>query len=353
MEIKREQITILGIDSEADVGVCRRKAVGLSRQIGFDEVKTGEVAILVSELVTNVLKHAGGSGRILMCCFRDNHNRLALEIWCCDNGNGIPDPEKALTDGYTGKQSLGIGLGTIRRFSDLFELQPIKDEGINNLYCNLHTEYTHCLRIVKWVPEKIWKGNNRSISWGATSCCKPGETLNGDGYVVNHLTPTRTVAAVIDGLGHGKEANIATSIIKEQILLKSDLPPFDLIKYLHQAARGTRGAVIALMMINTELDKLSFIGIGNIEGFIISESGKKTLISFGGILGHNIRSPHIHEFPFSKGDTVCLYSDGIHSRWNTNDINWKENPQKISEYLITNYSRLNDDATVLVISHTA
>lgn len=353
MEINREQITILGIDTEADVGVCRRKAVGLSRQIGFDEVKTGEVAILVSELVTNVLKHGGGSGRILMCCFRDNHNRLALEIWCCDNGNGISEPEKALTDGYTGKQSLGIGLGTIRRFSDLFELNPVKDEGIVNLYNNLYTEYRHCLRIVKWVPEKGWKGNNRSLSWGASSRCKPGETLNGDCYVISHLTPTRTIAAVIDGLGHGKEANIASSIIKEQILLKSNLPADELMKYLHQAARGTRGAVIALIMINTELSRLSFVGIGNIEGFIRNEAGKKTLISFGGILGHNIRSPHIHEFPFNKGDTLCLYSDGINSRWNAGDIDWNENPQKITDFLITNYSRLNDDATVLVISHTS
>lgn len=353
MEIKREQITILGIDNEADVGVCRRKAVGLARQLGFDEVKTGEVAILISELATNVLKHGGGIGRILICGAYDDHDQKALEIWCCDNGEGILEPEKAFTDGFTDKQTLGIGLGTIRRFSDLFELQPQKDDVIKSLFNDFSTDYKHCLRVIKWVPEKQWKGSNRNLSLGAASRCKPGELLNGDSYVVNHLNPGRTVVAIIDGLGHGKEAHLASNIIKEQLLLKSELPPAELIRYLHQSARGTRGAVIGLAIINTESQKLSFVGIGNIEGFILSESGKKSLISFGGILGNNIRTPHIYDFSFQKGDVICLYSDGINSRWNLNDIDWNEHPQKIAEYLINNFSRMNDDATVLVVSYTA
>lgn len=352
MEIIREQILILEIDSEADVGVCRRKSVNLAVQMGFDDVKTGEVAILVSELVTNVLKHGGGKGRIMICQLKSNDDRKAIEIWCCDKGEGIPDIEKAMNDGFTGKNSLGIGLGTIRRFSDIFEINPALDDpkhpDFNTLY-----NYKNCLRIVKWVPENQWKGTNHSLIFGAISRSKPGEILNGDTYLICHLSAVKTIAAVIDGLGHGKEANLASTIIKEQVLLKSDLPLDELIKYIHQAARGTRGAVIGLVFINIETSKIYFVGIGNIEGFILSISGKKTLISFGGILGHNIRTPHIFEFPFLKGDTVCLFSDGINTRWNTDDFNWKEHPQKNADLLINNYSRSNDDATVLIINYTS
>jgi len=353
MEIAREQILILEIDSEADVGVCRRKSVSLAGQLGFDDVKTGEVAILVSELVTNVLKHGGGKGRIMICRLLDDENRKAIEIWCCDQGNGIQDIETAMHDGFTDKQTLGIGLGTIRRFSDIFEIDPRPSDTENSEVFKLLGNYKHCLRIVKWIPVNAWKGTNHNLITGAASRCIPGETLNGDSYVISNLSPVKTIAAIIDGLGHGKEAHLASTIIKEQILLKSELPLTEIINYAHQAARGTRGAVIGLVYINIETSKIYFVGIGNIEGFIISPSGKKNLISFGGILGHSIRTPHIFEFPFMNGDTICLFSDGITTRWNADEINWKEYPQKNAEFIINNYSRINDDATVLIISHTS
>jgi len=348
----REEILILEIDTDADVGVCRRKSVGLAGQLGFDEVKTGEVAILVSELVTNVLKHGGGKGRIVICQLQNDDNRKAIEIWCYDIGKGIPDVEKALLDGFSVKHSLGIGLGTIRRFSDIFEINPILKNPFINKDLNVLNNYKHCIRIVKWVPENRWIGTNRNLIVGASSRCIPGETLNGDTYLMSHISPVKTIAAVIDGLGHGKEAHLASNIIKEQILLKFELPLVELIKYIHLAARGTRGAVIGIVFINIEISKLYFVGIGNIEGFILSDSGKKSLISFGGIIGHNIRTPHIFEFPFKRGDSVCLYSDGINTRWNSDDLNWKEHPQKNADFLINNYSRINDDATVLIINHS-
>jgi len=349
MEMKREQILILEIETDADVGVCRRKSVSLAGQLGFDEVKTGEVAILVSELVTNVLKHGGSKGRIVICQLQNEDHQKAIEIWCYDSGTGIPDVDEAMHDGFTNKKTLGIGLGTIRRFSDIFEVNPIIKESID---FNVLNNYKHCIRIVKWVPENRWIGTNRSLIVGAASRCIPGETLNGDTYLMSHLSPVKTIAAIIDGLGHGKEAHIASNIIKEQILIKSELPLNELIKYIHLAARGTRGAVIGIVFINIETSKLYFVGIGNIEGFILSASGKKSLISFGGIIGHNIRTPHIFEFPFNSGDSVCLFSDGINTRWNSDDLNWNEHPQKNADFLINNYSRINDDATVLIINHS-
>lgn len=352
MEINREQILILEIDSEADVGVCRRKSVNLAGLLGFGDVKIGEIAILVSELVTNVLKHGGGKGRIVICYLKSEDKRKAIEIFCYDSGNGIENFDNAITDGFSGKETLGLGLGTIRRFSDILEIGNMISEPLKENNSIVHTAYSHCIRIVKWVPETHWMGNNKSLIMGASSRCIPGETLNGDAYLVHHLSATKTLAAVIDGLGHGKEAHLASSIIKEQVFLKSDLPLVDLIKYVHTAAKGTRGAVIGLVLINTELSKLSFIGIGNIEGFVVNPSSKKSLISFGGILGHNIRTPQVFDFQFKKGDTICLYSDGINSRWNPNDINWNELPQKNTDYLINNNSRLNDDATVLIINYS-
>ncbi len=353
MEIKRENIISLPIDHESDIGICRRKGVALSKQMGFDNVKQGEIAILISELGTNVLKHGGGKGKIVISQIENEQKKKAIEIWCCDSGNGIPDLQNALVDGFSKKNSLGIGLGAITRLSDEIEINPISQSYFQDEYFSGQTNFNHCLRSVKWVPanNKIILNNN--IVTGAVSRCHPGEHLNGDAFLVVNVDSNITVASVIDGLGHGKEANLASEKAKEQIILKSDLPLDSLMKYVHNSIRGTRGATIGLAKINTSTNKLQFSGIGNIESFIITDEGKKTLLSFGGIMGHNMRTPRVFDFDFLPGNTLCMYSDGITTRWRHEEIDWEASPQKISEHIIDNHSRPNDDATILIIRNSA
>lgn len=351
MEIIRDQILTLLIEHESDVGICRRKSVSHARQMGFDEVKTGEVAIMVTELVTNVLKHGGGKGKILVCEVKTSDSEKAIEVWCCDVGTGIPDLEKALKDGYTEQVSLGIGLGSIRRFSDVFEINPKNIPDLNGNHINGFETYSNCIRTLKWLPSKKWLGSNRAVVVGAVSRPKPGENLNGDCYVVNHLSPEKTIGAVIDGLGHGKEAHLASQLAKEQIMLKAEQPVDNILKHMHAAIRGTRGIVAGVFRIDTAANRLYYSGIGNIEAFIYSKGEKKTLLSFGGIIGHNMRTPRVFEFDFFPGDFVCLYSDGITSRWRFEEMNWENHPQANTEQVINNYSRNNDDATILIIGH--
>ena len=353
MEVSRKNILSLQIDNESDVGVCRRKAVSLASEMGFDDVKSGEVAIMVTELVTNVLKHGGGKGQVVVCHYTDLQNHKAIEVWCCDCGNGIGDFNKALKDGYTAKESLGIGLGTIRRFSDEMEVNPHISPEFRQSYFSGYPQFRNCIRTVKYLPNKHWMGINRKLVIGAASRCKPGETLNGDSYLVTHLGPNLSVAAVIDGLGHGSEANMASQLAREQIILKSEMPVNALMRHVHNSLQGTRGTTIGLLRLDTELQKLAYSGIGNIESFLLASDGKKNLMSFGGIMGHNMRTPRVFEFDFKPGDFVCMYSDGITTRWKTEDLDWKQHPQQNAEYILNQFSRLNDDATVLIISYTA
>lgn len=351
MELIRNQILTLQIENESDVGICRRKSVSLAKQLGFDEVKTGEIAILVTELVTNVLKHGERNGKILVYEAKSNDNQKAIEVWCYDAGPGIPDIEQALKDGFSNKVSLGIGLGSIRRFSDIFEINPGDTPFDNKTVVNGLEAYNNCIRSLKWVPSKRWIGSNRTLSIGAASRPKPGEKLNGDCYVVNHISSGKTIAAVFDGLGHGKEAHLASQLAKEQILLKAEQPVDMLLKHINAGIRGTRGAVAGLVQIDTNANKVRYSGIGNIEGFIYSEKEKKNLLSYGGIIGHNMRTPRVFEFDFNPGDFLSLSSDGINSRWRFEDINWQNHPQQNAEYLMNNFSRNNDDATILIIRY--
>lgn len=353
MEITRDHILGLEIENESDIGICRRKAVSAAVKMGFDEVKTGEIAILVSELVTNVLKHGGGKGKIVICQLKDSNSKKAIEFWCCDSGNGISNMQNAIRDGYSEKSTLGIGLGTIRRFSDELEINPVSSAEIKEKFSLASHDLKHCIRSLKWVPAKIWMGLNHKLLSGAASRCKPGEQVNGDAYLINHIDPDTTIISVIDGLGHGSQAHIASQLAKEQLILKQHLPVDDLMKFVHNSIRGTRGVTIGLSLINTQLNKISFCGIGNIESFIMTPQGKTNLLSYGGICGHNMRTPRVFENNFNPGDSVCFYSDGITTRWKPEDIDWSKSPQTNAELILNQYSRPNDDATVLIVRYSS
>ncbi len=353
MEVIRNHVISFPIDNESDIGICRRKGVNLANKMGFDKVKSGEIAILISELGTNVLKHGGGKGKIVISQYENGGDNKAIEIWCCDSGNGIIDYHKSLTDGISNTKTLGIGLGTISRFSDKIEIDPeISTEFSQNFFSD-KSDFSHCIRLLKWIPSKNRICVNKNLISGAASRCHPGESLNGDAYLVNHVNHDLTIVAVIDGLGHGADANKASAIAKEQILQNSELPLDNLMKQVHNSLRGTRGTTLGLAKINTETNKLLFSGIGNIESFIISREGKKNLLSFGGIMGHNMRTPRVFEFDFNPGDSLCMYSDGITTRWRHDDVTWSDPPQKNAEHILNKYSRINDDATILIISYTA
>jgi anti-sigma regulatory factor (Ser/Thr protein kinase)/serine/threonine protein phosphatase PrpC len=351
MEINRSHILSFPIDNESDIGICRRKAAALASQIGFNQVKTGEIAIIVTELVTNVLKHGGGKGKLVMCQLESSSEQRAIEIWCCDQGTGIPDFKKAIQDGYSEASSLGLGLGSIRRFSDELEINPEKSQNADSFLMDLDN-FGNCIRSRKWLPVKQWVGINHRIQTGASSRCKPGEKLNGDAYVVNYVSNNVCVGAVIDGLGHGKEANMASQLARQTIIQKAEQPLDVLMQTIHQSIRGTRGTTIGLVSINTEKESISFSGIGNIESFLINKKEKKNLLSFGGIMGHNMRTPRVFEFPFKPGDFVVMYSDGITSRWKPEELDWSQTPQKNAEYILNQFARSNDDATVLIIGHS-
>ena len=351
MEVTRKNILSLQIDNDSDVGICRRKAVNLAAQMGFDEVKTGEVAIMVTELVTNVIRHGGGKGKLVICQFGDAQNHSAIEVWCSDSGKGFTNFRKVLKDGYPGKESLGIGLGTIRRFSDEMEINPQQASDFRDTFFSGDIQFKNCIRTLKYLPVRHWMGTNRKLEIGAASRSKPAELVNGDSYIVTHIGPDLSMAAVIDGLGHGSEANLASQLAREQIILKSDLPVSVLMQHVHNSLKGTRGSTIGLVRLDTGFRKLTYSGIGNIEGFLYTSEGKKNLMSFGGIMGHNMRTPRVFEFDFNPGDFICMYSDGITTHWKFDDVDWSEHPQKSAEYIINQFSRANDDATVLIIRY--
>lgn len=123
---------------DSDAILCRNAAAAEAAEMGFATAQQWEVAIAVSELVTNVIKYAG-KGLITM---RElDEPRPGLEVIVEDRGPGIPDLEAALVDGWSegkmidpdklqDRRGLGLGLGAVRRLMDELELANRPDGGL-------------------------------------------------------------------------------------------------------------------------------------------------------------------------------------------------------------------------------
>jgi anti-sigma regulatory factor (Ser/Thr protein kinase) len=124
----------VAISEGLDVFVARWTAQRVARSMGFDGASCQEIAIVVSELATNILKY-GIRGHILVQSVVDAERGIGLELVAEDEGPLLTDLATALQDGYgdrgpldptrqVGRGGIGSGLGAIRRFTDVFEYRP-------------------------------------------------------------------------------------------------------------------------------------------------------------------------------------------------------------------------------------
>ena len=115
------------ISDPSHAGEVRRSVVASAQAIGMDETDCGKVAIAVTEMATNIVKHAK-SGRMLWETI-EHHGKSGLRIISLDRGPGIADISTALHDGYSTSGTSGNGLGAVRRLATRFDLYSVPDRG--------------------------------------------------------------------------------------------------------------------------------------------------------------------------------------------------------------------------------
>src|ERR1700752_518254 len=101
----------LPIEDVSHSAEARRIATRLVGRAGFNESETGTVALIGTELATNILKHAK-RGEILMRLL-DRGDIIGVEFLSLDQGPGIANLTQCFRDGYSTAGSPGTGLGVI------------------------------------------------------------------------------------------------------------------------------------------------------------------------------------------------------------------------------------------------
>ena len=330
----------LYINESSQIAEARRLISAISRSLGFNETEIGKVALIVTEMATNLVKHAEREGHLIIRSLEWGHAN-GIEILSLDKGPGIEKVTEALHNGYSTRGSPGTGLGAIRRLSSVFDLYSLP---------NLGTA----------VLASIWSGqlpeppDNMNLKIGGISLYKPGEEICGDAWAVDQAK-TRSLILVADGLGHGTDAaEPANEAVK--IFLKSRrLFPAEIISAIHDGIKHTRGASVAVAEVDADHEVIRFAGVGNISGAILSSLGTRHLVSHNGTVGKEIRKIQEFTYPWPVRNKdqlplLIIHSDGLATHWDFNQYPGlsHRHPSLIAGVLYRDFKRGNDDVTVVV-----
>jgi anti-sigma regulatory factor (Ser/Thr protein kinase) len=314
--------------------LVRSELKKLAITAGFEGPRMSEVEIIIAEITSNLVKHTTKGGKILARPRVDP--AMGVEFIVIDEGPGMRSVSKVLEDGYSTKNTLGQGLGAIRRLSDEFDMYSLPGWG-TIMYC--------CIFLQK--PPKLQPDKFLVTTIGLA---KKGFAVSGDGC--NFRTHGYKVKiAMIDGLGHGSAAHVAATTSITSLKGFNRMLPTDELKQLHIDLKKTRGAVITIAHIDRLNKTLLYSGVGNISMKVITPVTSKGCFSYNGIVGHIMpASLNDHSLSWADKDVLVMHSDGISSRWDTMKYPGilLHHPVILCAALYKDHDRGNDDSTVLV-----
>ena len=191
--------------------------------------------------------------------------------------------------------------------------------------------------------------NPPALDIGVAAFTKPGQNESGDLHIVAPFNGG-TLVAVVDGIGHGAEAAKVARIAGKVLKSCPNKPLGALIKSCHEELHGTRGVVMSVAAFNHAEKVMTWAGVGNVQGNLISMdamSQPRTLLLSGGTLGQQLGAVYPTTLTVKPGDTLIFTSDGIREDF-YQGLNLKQPPQQLANDILARSVRGTDDAVVLV-----
>ena len=118
---------MLEVRSASDVVAVRQVVRTWAIDAGFSLVDQTKMVTAASELARNTIDYGGG-GTVRLELINDGARR-GLRVAFEDQGPGIPDIQRALTDHFTTGNGLGLGLGGAKRLVNDFDITSRVGEG--------------------------------------------------------------------------------------------------------------------------------------------------------------------------------------------------------------------------------
>ena len=326
------------LHESSQIGDARRQAARIAEELSFDEVAAGRLALVVTELATNLVKHARDG--MLLIGRADGATGSAIEVVSMDRGPGMHNVGHSMTDGTSTSGTAGTGLGAVKRLSNDFHIFSKRDQGT--------------LIVARVAPDSTLESSRVGAPASGLSCAglcvaAPGEFVSGDSWSCRAVGAGGAIL-MADGLGHGPDAAEAADAAVAAFLKHPEDGPKDVLERCHNALRGSRGAAVAAINIDAERQVVRFCGAGNIAARLLTGVQDRSLMSQHGTVGLQIRRLQELEYALPEHALLVVHSDGIQSRWNFSETPelLACDPILIAAHIVRDQLRGRDDATVVV-----
>lgn len=198
------------------------------------------------------------------------------------------------------------------------------------------------------------QARDRELEWGTATAPHPAQDVSGDVALVSRV-PEGALVAVIDGLGHGHEAARAAQVARETVREAGGADIIALAHRCHRALASTRGAAVALAYVSTSASTLTWLGVGNVEGRVVTgdqrtRTAKASLRLRPGMIGHQLPAIAATTLDIRRGDTIILATDGI-ARGFGEALDVFGSPRRIAERILAEHWTVSDDGLMLVMRY--
>ena len=188
------------------------------------------------------------------------------------------------------------------------------------------------------------------LQWGVATSTRSGEAVSGDRFLV-HPTRVGAILAVVDGAGHGPEAEKAALRATQVLEESAELPLPDLCRLCHLGLAGTRGAVLLAARFDASDGTLMWAGVGDAFGVLLRADGRQRpgieiLQTQGGILGVNLPALANSMLAVHDGDLLVLATDGVRNDF-VDGLRARDDPQRVAARILEKHDKGSDDALVL------
>ena len=186
----------------------------------------------------------------------------------------------------------------------------------------------------------------------------------------NWHSDERTVLCIVDGLGHGEDAEQAALMAMDYVAHHLSEPLSVMFAGCDQALRYSRGTVMGICVIDNDGATLTYAGVGNPRAMVVRAplvesdvepfaglaegAGGRTihLLATNGIVGGGYRVLSPQRVQLCRGDLVIMVTDGIRERFDT-IVGFGAATQHVdvgplAQKILQDWNKASDDAAVLV-----
>jgi len=163
------------------------------------------------------------------------------------------------------------------------------------------------------------------------------------------LWPSHCLLALVDALGHGREAAEVARQARQYLENNLTLAPGEMINGMHECLKGSRGAVASVCQLDLETGSMIYAGMGNVTTKILGVQ-YFSFVNRDGVIGYMMPRPMEAAAELRPGEVLVMLSDGVSSNFPPADLDYalRDSADFITSEIMSRYGKKDDDASCLV-----